>query len=278
MDPIKPVSGNGIILDIDPAKAGWKYLSFRVVRLGPGERYGGDSAGNEVAMVPIEGSGHVRSGRETFALTRASVFTGLPSVVYMPPGTGFTVDAGDAGFEFTIGGAPAEGRYPLRLFTPEDMRVEMRGGANARRQVSHILGPHLPAERLYLFEAYTPSGFWSGWPPHRHDGEGGSAYVEETYYYKVRPHNGWAVHRNYTGDGEVDDVMIVRDGELVLVPRGFHPVGAPPGSNVYYLNYMGGDLLDEARATPPVDDADWAWMRDAWDGRPLELPVGASGG
>jgi len=66
---------------------------------------------------------------------------------------------------------------------------------------------------------------------------------------------------------------VVRDGDLVLVPRGYHPVAAPPGSNLYYLNYMAGELQDEARATPPVDDSDWAWMREDWRGRPLALPI-----
>ncbi|HKI57529.1 MAG TPA: 5-deoxy-glucuronate isomerase [Trueperaceae bacterium] len=275
MNPIRPTSDEGVLLDVSPEAAGWTYLSFRAVRLPDGERLQGDCGAREVALVPIQGAGTVRVGGDSFRLGRASVFTELPSVLYLPPGTGYTVEAAAPGFEFTVGGAPAEGRYPLRLFRPEEMRVEMRGGANAYRQVSHILGPHLPAERLYLFEVYTPSGFWSGWPPHRHDGEDGSAYVEEVYYYKVQPAHGWGIHRNYTADGEVDDLMLVRDGDLVLVPRGFHPVVAPPGSNLYYLNYMAGELQDGARATPPVDDADWAWMREDWEGKPVRLPIRA---
>ena len=272
MNPIRPTADHGVLVDVDPAKAGWTYVSFRAVRLAPGERYQDQTGGREVALVPIEGAGRVEVDGEAFDLRRPGVFEALPSVLYMPPGKAFTVVA-ESTFEFTLGGAPAEGRYPLRLFRPDEMRVEMRGGANAYRQVSHVLGPHLPAERLYLFEVYTPSGFWSGWPPHRHDGEGGSAYVEETYYYKVQPRHGWGVHRNYTRDGELDELLLVRDGDLVLVPRGFHPVAAPPGSNLYYLNYMAGELLDEERATPPVDDRDWAWMRGDWEGRPLRLPI-----
>ena len=272
MNPIRPTTDHGVLVDVDPASAGWTYLSFRAMRLAPGEHYDGDTAGSEVALVPIDGAARVEVGDRAFDLRRAGVFESLPSVLYLPPGTAFTVVASSE-FEFTIGGAPASGRYPLRLFRPEDMKVEMRGGANAYRQVSHVLGPHLPAERLYLFEVYTPSGFWSGWPPHRHDGEDGSAYVEETYYYKIRPAHGWGIHRNYTRDRELDELVLVRDGDLVLVPRGFHPVAAPPGSNLYYLNYMAGELLDGARATPPVDDPDWAWTRDAWDGRPLHLPI-----
>lgn len=274
MNPIRPTSDHGVLLDVGPETAGWTYVSFRAVRLADGDRHEASTADREVALVPIQGTASVRAGGQAFHLSRESVFAELPSVLYLPPGTGYEVQAEGGAFEFTVGGAPAEGRYPLRLFRPDEMRVEMRGGANALRQVNHVLGPHLPAERLYLFEVYTPSGFWSGWPPHRHDGEEGSAYVEEVYYYKVQPASGWGIHRNYTRDGEVDDLMLVRDGDLVLVPRGFHPVVAPPGSNVYYLNYMAGELLDEARATPPVDDRDWAWMREDWEGKPLRLPIG----
>lgn len=272
MNPIRPTADRGVLLDVDAQGAGWSYLSFRAVRLHGSERYQDDSGAREVALVPLQGAATVTAGEERFRLARSGVFEQLPSVLYLPPGTRFTVEA-SGGFEFTVGGAPAEGRYPLRLFQPQEMKVEMRGGANAYRQVSHILGPHLPAERLYLFEVYTPSGFWSGWPPHRHDGEEGSAYVEETYYYKIEPRHGWGIHRSYTPDGEVDELMVVRDGDLVLVPRGYHPVAAPPGSNLYYLNYMAGELQDQARATPPVDDSDWAWMREDWRGRPLALPI-----
>lgn len=274
MNPIRPEGDHGVLVEVDPASAGWRFLSFRAVRLGVGERSRGHTGGDEVALVPIAGTGRVEVEGERFDLSRPGVFEALPSVLYLPPGTEYVVVA-ESTFEFTVGGAPAEGRYPLRLFRPDEMRVEMRGGANAYRQVSHVLGPHLPAERLYLFEVYTPSGSWSGWPPHRHDGEEGSAYVEETYYYKVLPAHGWGIHHNYTSDGAVDDLLRVRDGDLVLVPRGFHPVVAPPGSNLYYLNYMAGDLLDGARATPPVDDAEWAWMREDWAGRPLVLPIAA---
>lgn len=273
MNPIRPTADAGVLLDVDPEGAGWTYVSFRAVRLADGESFADDTGRREVALVPIAGAGTVFAAGERFALRRESVFTELPYVLYLPPGTRYTVEAGGSGFEFTVGGAPAEGRYPLRLFRPEEMYVEMRGGANAYRQVSHVLGPHMPAERLYLFEVYTPSGSWSGWPPHRHDGEEGSAYVEEVYYYKIRPQHGWGIHRNYTNDGQLNELILVRDGDLVLVPRGFHPVVAPPGSNLYYLNYMAGELQDEARATPPVDDAEWAWMREDWAGRPVPLPI-----
>ena len=113
------------------------------------------------------------------------------------------------------------------------------------------------AWRLILFEVYVPGGAWSGWPPHCHDGYMGSPYLEEVYYYRIDPHDGFAIHRNYRKDNDFDELFTVRSGDLVLVTQGFHPVAAAPGSNVYFLNYLAGELLDGERATPPYDDPDY---------------------
>jgi len=267
---IKPVDGR---LEVTPTKAGWRYLSFKTIRLKAGENLAGNTQGQEAALVPLAGTLEVKANGQTVQLSRKDVFSELPNVLYLPPGSEYVVEAISSA-HLALGSAPAEGKYPLRLFRPPEMRVEMRGGANATRQVNHILGPDLPAERLLLYEVYTPSGFWSGWPPHRHDGRRNSLYIEETYYYRITPQTGWAVHRNYSPEDGLDELLLVRDGDLVLAPKGYHPVAAAPGSNVYYLNFMAGEALNEARATPPVDDPDWGWMRGDWAGQPLELPIG----
>lgn len=268
----KPTEGAKILVEVTPTLAAWKYLSFRVLKL-QADAYRADTGDCELAIVPLEGEGRVEAGGEWFHLQRESVFSELPKVLYLPPNTAYTVETTRA-FAFAEGSAPAEGRLPLRLFKPEEMRVELRGGANATRQVSHILGPNLPAERLLLYEVYTPSGFWSGWPPHRHDGHRGSLYLEETYYYKIMPQAGWAVHRNYSPEDGLDELLLARDGDLILAPKGYHPVAAAPGSNVYYLNFMAGEAVGEARSTPPVDDPEWAWMRSDWAGKLLKIPFG----
>jgi 5-deoxy-glucuronate isomerase len=257
-------------VSVTPETAPWTYLSFAVHRLEAGEMFSGESGSLELALVLIAGTATVQVGSHEFQLSRRGVFLEMPHVLYLPPGSRLTVHA-ESTLEFSLGGAPAEGRYPLRLLHPREMRSELRGGANATRRVNHILGADLPAERLLLYEVYTPSGFWSGWPPHRHDGHHGSLYIEETYYYKIQPSSGWAIHRNYSPEDDLDELLLARNGDLILAPKGYHPVAAPPGSNVYYLNYMAGEALNEARATPPVDDPDWAWMRQNWAGEPFDL-------
>jgi len=255
----------------DPGTAGWRYLHFALLEVRGEAR--GVGEGLELALVPLEGQGGVETGASRYPLARKSVFRSLPRVLYLPPGTPFRLWAEGGSFLLAVGGAPAEGRYPERLFHPSEMRRELRGGGAALRQVNHILGPGLPAERLLLYEVYTPSGFWSGWPPHRHDGLLGSAYMEETYLYRVEPREAFALHLNYDPERGEKVLHLARDLDLVLVPGGYHPVAAPPGANVYYLNYMAGELYGEARATPPVDDPVWAWVKGDWSGRPLRLPL-----
>ncbi len=273
MNHYRPAPEGREAVGVTPESADWRYLSFRVLRLQLGETITDETGGLEVALLLQEGRLTVQAGGRNFTLARADVFTELPHLLYLPPGTPYTLRA-DTACTVALGGAPAEGRLPLRLFTPGEMRVEMRGGANAIRQVTHALGPDLPAERLLIYEVYTPSGNWSGWPPHRHDGQLGSLYIEESYHYRVTPTEGWAVHRNYSPEDGEDELILARDGDLVLARRGYHPVAAAPGSNVYYLNFMAGDALMDERRTSPVDEAAWAWMRGEWTGRALKLPIG----
>jgi 5-deoxy-glucuronate isomerase len=259
-------------LNVTPESAEWRYLSFRVVVLTAGQSYVVETRAEEVALVPLQGRGVAQINGEQFVLQRSGVFVGPPSLLYAPPGQAIEITA-QSSFEFAVGGAPATGKYPVRLIRPEEIKCELRGGGAARRQVNHILAPPLPAERLILFEVYVPGGSWSGWPPHCHDGSGGSPYLEETYYYRIDPVDGFAIHRNYRLDSDFDELLLVRNGELVLVTQGYHPVAAAPGSNIYFLNYLAGDLLDEERARPPLDDVHYAWMKTNWEGNRLTLPI-----
>lgn len=270
---IRPDLEAKIRMDVNPTSAGWDYLSFRVVSLKAGETYGQDTGESEAALVPLAGQAKLIAGAERFTVSRQGYFAELPHILYAPPGTAVTATA-VTDFEFAIGGAPAVGKYPIRLFRPDEMKQEVRGGGVATRQVNHVLAHPLPAERLILFEVYVPGGGYSGWPPHCHDRYAGSPYLEEVYYYRIDPEeSGFCFHRNYRVDNDFDEVFTVRNGECVLVTQGFHPVAVPPGSQVYFLNYLAGELLDTDRGTPPYDDPDWAWMKEDYEGNRLTLPV-----
>ena len=269
---IRPNINETVVIEVTPESAGWTHLAFKVVSIKKGQLFSQQSAGNEVALVPLAGKGKAQVAGEQFDLARESVFIDTASVLYVPPEHEITVHAKTV-FEFALGSAPAEGKYPLRLFTPTDIKSETRGGGSAARQVFHVLAHPLPAERLILYEVYVPGGNWSGWPPHCHDGYGDSPRLEETYYFRTDPSYGFGMHRNYRIDTDFDEILPVYDGDLVLVTQGFHSTAAAPNCNLYFLNYLAGELLDEARATPLFDDPNFAWIQNDWEANKMKLPV-----
>lgn len=269
---LKSDNQSTVRLQVTPTSAGWRYLSFELLALKAGETLTRESGANEIALTTLCGSARADVSGERFELARRDVFAEMARVLYAPPRKTLTLTA-LTDFECALGGAPAQGKYPTRLIEPHEMRQELRGGGAAQRQVNHLLAHPLPAERLILYDAYVPGGMWAGYPPHCHDGYAGSPYLEETYLYRITPANGFAIHRNYRRDTDFDEVFAVRDGDLVLVTQGFHPVATAPGANVYFLNYLAGDLLDDARKTPPFDDPDYAWLKQQWDGNALTLPM-----
>src|SRR5207244_12498049 len=115
-------------------------------------------------------------------------------------------------------------------------------------QTNHPLKPALPADPILLVEGYTPSGNWSSYPPHKHDVHNPPAEVdlEEIYYYKIDRPEGYAIQRVYTADRRLDETLTVRDGEMVLIPEGYHPVVAAHGYNVYYPNVLAGSARSMA--------------------------------
>ena len=138
--------------------------------------------------------------------------------------------------------APAEGSYPAKLLTPEDCSYEIRGNGTNQRHVCNILFGNAAAESLLVVEVITPNGHWSSYPPHKHDSDDApnETLLEETYYHRINPPQGFAFQRVYTDDRSLDETMSVEDQCVVMVPKGYHPVGAPHGYDLYYLNVMAG--------------------------------------
>ncbi len=264
--------GETRLVTTTPTAAGWKFLDFAVYSLGAGVTHAESTGGREVAIVPLSGSGAVVTDGTEYQLARRSVWDEMPSVLYVPPATEIAVST-DTEFTFALGGAPADGQYPARLIGPAEIRSEVRGGGASRRQVNHILAHPLPAERLILYEVYVPRGTWSGWPPHCHDGYAGSPYLEETYYFRLDPPNGFAVHRNWREDTDFDETLVAGDGDVVLVTQGFHASVACPGSNMYFLNYLAGAPVGDERARPPHFHPDHTWIEEDWTAGELHLPA-----
>jgi 5-deoxy-glucuronate isomerase len=250
---------------IDPASASWRYLSFRVERLQDGEQVSRQTGGEELAFVPLGGRCAIESDGQRWELgERASVFDGMPWALYLPRDTAYTLIAlGDV--EVAVPGAVADERLEPRLVTPTDVEIEVRGSGNATRQINHIIKPEFPTQRLLVVEVFTPAGNWSSYPPHKHDEDHppGEVVLEEVYYYRTRsePRGAFAVQRLYSPRHGTDLTETVRDGDIMLVPHGYHTTAAAHGYDLYYLNGLAGDRRSMAAA----DDPELAWIRPAWE-------------
>ena len=247
------------LVHITPASAGWRYVGFRAVRLAAGEADVFLTEGVEVCLTVLTGRVDVQVGDQTFAGLggRQSVFDERsPHAVYVPPGQSVQVKALD-GAEVAYSSAPARGLYPVRLIEPEQMKRSVRGQGSNTRYICDILPESEPAESLLVVEVVTPPGHSSSYPPHKHDTATDTETVlEETYYHRLNPEQGFAFQRVYTDDRSIDESMAVENHDTVMVPRGYHPCVAPFGYSLYYLNTMAGPQRKWAFRNDPAHE----WM------------------
>jgi len=228
---------------ITPQNAGWRYVGFETRTLKRGATSELDTGDRELCIVVLSGKARVVAGSFNSGTIgeRASVFDGLPWSVYLPPRSAGMFEA-ETDCELALCSAPAEGRLGARVVPPNEVGTLTRGsGANARH-IRNVLPEDAEAESLLVVEVITPGGNWSSYPPHKHDRDAlpDESYLEETYYHRLKPPQGFAFQRVYTDDRSLDETLTVKDGDVVLVPKGYHPVGAPYGYDLYYLNVMAG--------------------------------------
>jgi 5-deoxy-glucuronate isomerase len=230
---------------VTPESAGWTYVGFEVVRP-PAER---DTGAGEHCVVVL--SGTVGVGDWTGLGGRTDPWSGMPDAVYLPPGTRYSIE-GDG--EVAICSAPAREGAAARVLPGDAIETETRGHGAHERTIRPILMGDQEADSLLVCEVLTPAGHWSSYPPHKHDRDAlpEESLLEETYYHRISPAHGFALQRVYTADGELDETVAVRDGDIVLVPRGYHTVSAPPGYDLYYLNVMAGPTRAWAVANDPA--------------------------
>jgi len=264
---------DGATVRVDPATepaglggVGWHWISFAAHELvaGASLRRSGDD--REVGVVVLEGRLRLRAGGRVFGEvgSRASVFEPIPApVLLLEPGAALEIEALSPA-RIALAGAPAGDLRTTRLIESSSIGVEVRGSGQTARTVRHLLPPDAAAGRLILVEVITPGGNWSSYPPHKHDVEDQprESQLEELYYYRFARPQGWAFQRVYSADRSLDEAVTPMDGDAVLVPRGYHPVGAPAGYDCYYLNVMAGPT----RLWHFSLDPDHAWLMD-WDPR-----------
>lgn len=261
----KPLGASGLVHHITPENAGWGYVGFDLWRLAEGEDASGTTGGREVILVLVEGKAHIRAAGRDWGVMgeRLSVFEkSPPHCLYLPPGADWQAVA-EGPVVLAVCSAPSQGGHEARRIGPEGITLTQRGiGANTRFINNIAMENEDYADSLLVTEVFTPSGNWSSYPPHRHDEDDfpNMTYLEETYYHRLNPAQGYGIQRVFTEDGSLDETMAVSDGDVVLVPKGHHPCGVPYGYEMYYLNVMAGPIRKWRYKNHP--DHDWIWQRD----------------
>ena len=256
---------DGRLVQVTPKSAGWQHVGFDLIRLAATQRFAGCEADRETCIVVVTGTAAiVVDGRPLGTVgTRASVFDdAAPGAAYVPAGIAFAVTA-TTEVELALCTAPGKPGGTARLIGEDAMPRETRGRGTNTRYVRNILPETAPADSVLVVEVVTPAGHWSSYPPHKHDTAepGIESVLEETYYHRIAPPQGFAVQRVYTDDRSLDETICIADGDVVLVPRGYHPVGAAHGYDLYYLNVMAGP----ARCWLFRNDPAHAWMMGSPD-------------
>lgn len=259
---------------VTPDLAPWTYSGLRVVTLTPGTPVELTLEADEGVLVPLSAQDvSVTVDGETVVLAgREGVFAAVSDWAYIPLGAVLTI-AG-AGGEVALCTARATVRHPVRHVRAADVPVEVRGAGRSTRQITNVATPgsFAGADRINVCEVITPGGNWSSWPPHRHDGIGECTVAnEEIYYFRIgrqaSPHGdiaGEGLFHVCTVDGTVDETVTLHDGDVYLVPEGYHgPTVAPPEYPMYFLNVLAGP--GEERTMAFCDDPDHHWIRESWE-------------
>ena len=234
------------IVNVTPERAGWTHVGFRALRLSTGQTEVLDTGERELCIVVLTGTVDVGIDGVVYAGlgTRNSVFEEVsPAAVYVPSGKTVQIRAAREA-EVALCTAPCDLRNrKVSVLDPAKMKRSVRGKGTNTRYVCDILPHDDPtAAHLLVVEVMTPASHSSSYPPHKHDQETppDETLLEETYYHRLNPPQGFAFQRVYTDDRSLDEACAVEDHDVVMVPRGYHPVVAPHGYDLYYLNVMAG--------------------------------------
>ena len=264
----EPVDGYWAI--VSPSNSPLQKLEFGLVRLShEGLPYANHSGTQEIALVLLHGSGRVEveSGANepiTYELAgRRDVFIEMATMVYRPPETGYRIISHSEAFEAGVFKAPASQTTASFVIPPDEIKSRLVGAGNWRRNVIEITRNDMPIERLIVGETISPPGNWSSYPPHKHDEwtPDGEAPYEEVFHYRVKPKGGYGIQQLYDAPGResaLDEVYVVRNGDTLAIPHGYHPIVAAGGYQVYYLWALSGDARVYAAWS---DDPAHSWIR-----------------
>ena len=267
---LKPAHAS-LLHDVTPsgvksACPNWDYVGFQVHRLKSGESLSQETGNLEHLLVIVTGKMTAAAGGIDQGMLggRMDIFSKEKAhALYVPNGSEWSVTA-ETDLELAVCTAPSKGNHPVRVIAPDPEPMEERGkGANTRFVNAIMMEERDWADSLLVTEVWTPNGNWSSYPSHKHDHDDfpNETYLEETYYHRLNPADGFGIQRVYNNDRSLDETIAVSDRDVVLVPEGYHPCGAVYGFDMYYLNVMAGPRRNWRFTNDP--DCDWIFQRDS---------------
>ena len=279
----RPTKELGVYQSITAEKSKWKWLNFEARLMKKAEKWSFETGENEMVIVLLGGNFKVESNKGKWETLngRKDVFSGVAHTLYLPINTNFTLTAVSEMLDIGYGWCQAENEYEPKLLLPENTPMVIFGGDNATRQFNDLVPPGFGCSRIVSREVYTPSGNWSSFPAHKHDtrildnsGNLIEPQQDETYFYKFQKPEAYAIQQIYTKDEDnpaepLDEIYKVKNNEVVLIPRGYHPVVAAHGYHCYYLNFLAG--TDQSLNNTP--DSDHEWIYSSWKGKDERLPL-----
>ena len=260
---IQPRPGNGLRWIVKRKRQDLSLIDFGLVNLKAGEELRDGTKDEEAIFYLFGGTCSVRGEGFEFKKVgeRKDVFSGKASAVYLPPHTRYVIEAVNAVSAAMCKASASHGGPPTAI-RPRDVKVREVGKGNWFRKVHDVaVENNLEAHSLILGETFNPPGNWSSAPPHKHDVDNlpHEGKLEELYYYRLNPEQGFGLQRVYTADG-YNQVFVIEDGDVVTLPRGYHPVVAAPGYELYYFWAL---AAARERKLVPRDDPKHSWVKDA---------------
>jgi len=254
---------------VTPKNSELKYLEFgRLILNSSVSEFSSKTEDNELVITIFGGTCKVVTmlkGRKTIynnVGSRSNVFEGKPTMLYLPRDTSFRITAITKKLDAGISKSPSKKEYQPYLSRPENVEEIFVGTLNWKRKIYSVIGDSIQVERLIVGETINPPGNWSSSPPHKHDTiSDNEAPYEEIYFFRIHPSQGFGLQRIYTGKddkNQLDQAYVVEDGDVVAIPRGYHPVVAGPGYQLYYLWILAGE---KRRYGQWSDDPKHKWLR-----------------
>jgi 5-deoxy-glucuronate isomerase len=193
------------------------------ITVGTGER--------ETTLVCLRGAATVMTGGTTTTLERYDA-------IYVPRDASFEVGPGGEGCDLAEISAPVAATHPVQVVRFAEIRQDptlhvAAGGPGSKRDLNVLVGKNVQAGRLMAGVTFSEQGNWTSWPPHEH-----AAMLEEAYLYIDMPAPAFGVQLVYTDARDPEVATIVREGDIVLMPKGYHPNVASPGSSINFLWMM----------------------------------------